>query len=65
MFVTIKINTESCDDDCRICVETCPLDIFRTDGGVTVVEENEDECTFCNLCIERCPKHAITIIKNY
>jgi len=26
-----------------------------------VVEENEDECTLCDLCLERCPTGAIVI----
>jgi NAD-dependent dihydropyrimidine dehydrogenase PreA subunit len=36
--------------------EVCPVDIFEaTDGSVRIVEENLDECTLCDLCIEAFP----------
>jgi NAD-dependent dihydropyrimidine dehydrogenase PreA subunit len=33
--------------------EACPVDIFAAgDAGVSVVEENLDECVLCNLCVD-------------
>ena len=39
--------------------EVCPVDIFEaTDGSVRIVEENLDECTLCDLCIEAFPNEV-------
>jgi len=64
-FVTIIIK-ENCKDGCKKCVEVCPVNIFELkEERVSVVPENEDECTFCNLCLEACPENAILIKKEY
>jgi NAD-dependent dihydropyrimidine dehydrogenase PreA subunit len=40
--------------------------IFKlVNGQPVVVEENEDECTFCGLCLQACPSGAIRIEKLY
>jgi ferredoxin len=70
MFVSIKIDLKACPAGCRKCADVCPVNIFKveTQGPVqvlTVVEDNEDECTFCNLCLDKCAPGAIKIIKNY
>jgi NAD-dependent dihydropyrimidine dehydrogenase PreA subunit len=46
--------------------EACPVDIFEaTDNGVRIVQENLDECTLCDLCIQAAPPGAIQVIKLY
>lgn len=67
MFVSIIINREKCKENkCNICVELCPVGIFKINGSsIKIDPENEDECTFCNLCIEQCPERAITVRKEY
>jgi NAD-dependent dihydropyrimidine dehydrogenase PreA subunit len=43
------------------------VDIFaRADGGTArVVIENEDECILCNVCVDRCPVDAVSLVKLY
>jgi len=48
-------------------VEVCPVKIFKPGSqpnSVAVVEENLDECTLCDLCMQASPK-GIRIIKLY
>ena len=36
--------------------EICPVDIFEATGeGARIVEENLDECTLCDLCMQAFP----------
>ncbi len=72
MFVKVEINNNKCKKvkNCKICEEVCPIEIFRykklnNNRIISVIEENEDECIFCNLCLEKCPQGAITIKKLY
>ncbi|MBC7110068.1 MAG: 4Fe-4S binding protein [Archaeoglobi archaeon] len=56
VFVKVELNPEKCSEPEKLA-EICPVDIFAVkDGKVVVVEENEDECTFCNLCVQYCPE---------
>lgn len=66
-FVSVIIEREKCTGNkCKICVELCPVSIFKIEENLIIIEtENEDECTFCNLCIEECPQGAIKIKKEY
>ena len=52
---------------CRLCQEVCPVDIFAfKDGKMVVVEESQDECTLCDLCLQACqPYEAIRIVRLY
>jgi len=44
----------------------CPVDIFALVGErLSVMPEEEDECTLCELCLEAAPAGAITIHKLY
>jgi NAD-dependent dihydropyrimidine dehydrogenase PreA subunit len=46
--------------------EVCPVDIFAaTDAGVSVVEENLDECVLCNLCVDAAPEGSVRVVKLY
>jgi len=41
--------------------------IFALDasGKATIVEENEDECVLCNLCVEAAPPGSVRVVKLY
>lgn len=69
MFIEVQINQEACTSakgSCKVCVESCPVDIFALkDGYAVVVDNNVDECTLCNLCLDKCPAHAVTLTKLY
>jgi len=48
-------------------VEVCPVNIFKPgsdESSVAVVEENLDECTLCDLCIQASPD-AVRVVKLY
>lgn len=49
-------------DDCEghPCIESCPVDAIRENGGTVVIDE--EECIGCRACIDACPYDAITFI---
>jgi len=48
-------------------VEVCPVNIFaqRPDGTLAFVEDNFDECTLCDLCVQAAPAGTVTVVKLY
>ncbi len=42
-----------CGAGCELCLRICPYDAVKPDGFTFRVDE--EECTGCGLCIERCP----------
>jgi ferredoxin-like protein FixX len=56
MFIRVDIDDAVQADDAlkKQLVEVCPVDIFALDdsGRVVTVEDNLDECTLCDLCIQ-------------
>ncbi|RJR53224.1 MAG: ferredoxin [Desulfobacteraceae bacterium] len=68
VFVRIVIDQEKCVDPDRdkAWMGVCPLGIFELrNGRPSVVEENEDECTLCGLCLDACKTGAVKIRKLY
>jgi NAD-dependent dihydropyrimidine dehydrogenase PreA subunit len=48
-------------------VEVCPVNIFKlgsAPNAVDVVEENVDECTLCDLCMQASPD-GVRVVKLY
>ena len=46
--------------------EACPVDIFAaSDTGVSIVDENLDECVLCELCLDAAPPGAVRVVKLY
>jgi NAD-dependent dihydropyrimidine dehydrogenase PreA subunit len=48
-------------------VEVCPVKIFKLgskSNAVEVVEENVDECTLCDLCMQASPE-GVQVVKLY
>ena len=48
-------------------VEVCPVKIFalgREENAVTTVENNLDECTLCDLCMQASPD-GVKVVKLY
>jgi NAD-dependent dihydropyrimidine dehydrogenase PreA subunit len=67
-FIKVEIDLSRCAGRKKIAewVRVCPVNIFKMEDKLpVVVEENEDECTLCMLCVEAFPKGAITIHKLY
>ena len=67
-FINVVVDALSCLGiaKCQECIKICPVNLFEAwKGYPRVVEENQDECTLCNLCLEVCKPKAITIRKLY
>ena len=69
MFIQIEIDRDKCgasSSGCQECIRICPVDVFQhTDGKIVTVPDNEDECSLCYICMERCPAQAIKVSKLY
>jgi len=68
MFIDVKVDPAAAKDPAlaKKLAEVCPVNIFAAEPtGVRIVEENLDECTLCDLCIQAAPKGAVTIVKLY
>lgn len=67
LFIRVTIDHEKLSPDTQNeLVDLCPVDIFALEGAhLTVVEDNEDECTLCELCLKHAPAGTITIYKLY
>ncbi len=44
---------------CMSCTEVCPVDAFREDEKMLVVDP--DTCIDCGVCIPECPETAIAL----
>jgi len=69
MFVHLEVDPEVAADAelAKKLVEVCPVNIFEqaADGAARVVEENEDECVLCDICVEAAPAGKVRVIKLY
>ena len=67
LFIDVKVADDAARNAgiARKLEEACPVDIFEAgDAGVRIVEENLDECTLCDLCLEVAPG-KVEIVKLY
>ena len=68
LFIELAIDRNKCIGiaKCGLCIEVCPVSVFTNDSGnLKTNTENEDECTLCNLCIQKCQPAALSILKKY
>ncbi|MHA2227229.1 MAG: 4Fe-4S dicluster-binding protein, partial [Candidatus Hodarchaeales archaeon] len=49
------INSDRCDEDCRVCLNTCYSKAIVKEKGHQVAKVDQEKCIGCNLCVERCP----------
>lgn len=66
-FIEIVVNQDKCQlEECGSCISVCPVNVFaKDDTKIVIIEENEDECTLCELCLQECKANAIFIKKLY
>jgi NAD-dependent dihydropyrimidine dehydrogenase PreA subunit len=69
MFIRVDVDSKVASDPAlaRKLTEVCPVNIFKQGGGgaLEIVEENLDECTLCDLCIQACPAGTVKVVKLY
>jgi NAD-dependent dihydropyrimidine dehydrogenase PreA subunit len=69
MFIRVEVDPAAAADGelAKKLAEVCPVNIFEVDGGgkAHVVEENEDECVLCDLCVQADPSGRVRIVKLY
>jgi NAD-dependent dihydropyrimidine dehydrogenase PreA subunit len=67
-FIEVVIAQDRCTgiSACGKCVQVCPVNIFVSEGDrPSIAEENQDECTLCDLCLQECEPGAIVLRKLY
>ena len=69
MFIDVVVAPEVAKDPAlaKKLVEVCPVNIFKQagDGSLQLVENNLDECTLCDLCIQAAPAGSVRVVKLY
>jgi NAD-dependent dihydropyrimidine dehydrogenase PreA subunit len=69
MFIDVVVAPATAKDPAcaKKLTEVCPVNIFKQagDGTLAIVEDNLDECTLCDLCVQAAPAGAVRIVKLY
>jgi len=67
-FIRVEIDRNKCSgiSQCGRCVKVCPVNVFAAEGDDPVlVEDQQDECTLCGLCLKECGPNAVVVRKLY
>jgi len=57
ILMAVKIDKEKCTG-CTACIDVCPVNAIKIEGGKAVVSE---DCILCGACISQCSVGAITL----
>jgi len=62
-MVKVVIDYSKCVEDAeKICVEICPVSVFRRNQSEKPKIVNEENCIMCRTCEVNCPGQAIKIL---
>ena len=68
MFIDVKVDPAVARDPAlaKKLTDVCPVNIFAQapDGTLRVVDDNLDECTLCDLCVQAAPG-KVRVVKLY
>ena len=69
MFIDVAVDARVAADPvlAKKLTEVCPVNIFAQDkdGALRIVQENLDECTLCDLCLQAAPAGTVRVLKLY
>ena len=69
MFIDVAVDQAVANDAAlaKKLVEVCPVNIFTqaANGALQIVQDNLDECTLCDLCVQAAPPGTVHVIKLY
>jgi ferredoxin-like protein FixX len=69
MFIDVEVAPTVAADAAlaKKLVEVCPVNIFKqaADGRLEIVQDNLDECTLCDLCVQAAPPGTVRVVKLY
>jgi NAD-dependent dihydropyrimidine dehydrogenase PreA subunit len=69
MFIRVDVDPKVAADPAmaKKLTEVCPVNIFKQDaaGKLAIVEDNLDECTLCDLCVQAAPAGTVRVVKLY
>ncbi len=57
------LKAESCPDECKICIDICPVDALSKKGGKPVLDLGK--CIFCRRCSDACAYNCISFSKDF
>ena len=68
MFINVEVDPAASKDAAvaKKLTEVCPVNIFaqKPDGTLRIVDDNLDECTLCELCLQAFPG-KVKVVKLY
>lgn len=59
--VPVIVNEEKCIKNCRVCIDSCPVDCLAVNPETGKAHMRFDECWYCLACETDCPKDAIVV----
>jgi ferredoxin-like protein FixX len=69
MFIDVVVAPAAAKDPAvaKKLIEVCPVNIFQqaADGSLLVSDDNLDECTLCDLCLQATPVGTVRVVKLY
>ncbi len=68
IFIDVRVDPKVAKDVelAKKLEEVCPVSIFVAKAhGVEIDDENLDECTLCDLCLNAAPEGTVEIVKLY
>lgn len=71
-MASVTVLAESCNgvEDCGLCIEVCPKDLFSAAGNansrgcLTSAIVNQAACLGCQACMLTCPAFAIVVVED-
>jgi NAD-dependent dihydropyrimidine dehydrogenase PreA subunit len=59
--VPVIVDEQKCLKNCRVCIDSCPVDCLAVNPETGKAHMRFDECWYCLACETDCPKDAIVV----